>query len=412
MNPRVNSNRRHIPLVGPVHTRALGGNHLNDAANTPASPTTLANRLAGELLALRLRVSVYTSLPGSVATIRLDADHRFAVPLWPRACASASDSLRQEWREFRKELKSSTVDTVRVRWTYDSTLVAVESDLVSLLITAHASHPTILRFMANAFRLTCTVMANRVRFSIREVIAVSPYRVNRWQRCLFYSHPISVIPNALPDSTRTVSRACGVGGLILDVAYFSRLKKVRTPIRSFATVVSNYPHTEVRLVGSGLALGDPTAERVSSRRLVMKATFGGPAERSRIDVEYAFPPIFCHPSAEEAQPVALPGGTQRRICRHRRRLLWRFDLSLIDGRAVMFVDVRSVSALADRVSEALDFVVLGYAIDRDVICAIERRHGAETVARRHVVARHDSARLTRPRSVRGMNRRYGRSGGE
>ena len=380
--------RLHIALVGPAEPRSLE-RHLNTEVSIPDGLGGVpVNELADGLLALGHRVSIYTCSPAVNTTVRMGGERLdiTVVPYRHSARARALDFFRQERRDLERELKNSSADIVHAHWTYEFALAAIKSANSPVLVTAHDAPLTILRHMTDAYRLIRTAMAIRVRFAIRELTAVSPYLEHSWRTQMLYRRPISVIANVVPDLPPADPSSVRSRWVILDVAGDSPLKNVRTLIRAFAIVVAKYPKAELRLVGPGLAAEDPIAEWARSQQLDRNITFVGSADRARIANEYARASILCHPSLEEAQPLALIEALRAELVVIGGASSGGVPWTLFDGRAGILVDVRSASAIADGIESALARVAGGFSPDPDLVLALEARHGKETVARDYVAA--------------------------
>lgn len=383
----MSDDRLHIALVGPAEPKALA-HRLNDAVDIPNGLGGVpVNELAEGLLSLGHRVSIYTCSPAVSNTVRLSGEHLdiTVVPYRRSARARALDFFRLERRDLEGELKKSSFDVVHAHWTYEFALAAIKSEKLPLLVTAHDAPFTILRFMPDVYRLIRTAMAIRVRFSLRELTAVSSYLADRWRRQMLYRRPISVIANIVPElPPPSVPSGVRNRWVVLDVATDSRLKNVRTLIRAFAIIVETHPQAELRLVGPGLGAGDATAEWARSCRLDANVTFVGPLDRGLIANEYARASIFCHPSLEEAQPLALLEALDAGLVVIGGESSGGVPWTLFEGRAGILVDVTSPSAIAGGISEAIARVDCGYRLDPDLIRAIKARHGRNSVSRAYV----------------------------
>jgi len=377
----VNGDRLHIALVGPLHPRALA-HHLGNSVNIPDGLPTPVNELAGALLALGHRVSVYTPLLACGTTAPLvgeNLDITF-IPYRTRVRTRALDFFRVERKELEKELKNSEADIIHVHWTYELAFAALKSGKAPVLVTAHDAPLTILRFTPDAYRLICAAMAVRTRFAIRELTAVSPYLAHRWRIEMFYRRPISVIPNIVPDLPAAAASTVRSRWLILDVADAGPRKNVRNLIRAFALVLKRYPQAELRLVGDGLAAEDPIAEWARSQQLDVNVTFVGRVNRAEIATEYARASVFCHPSLEESHGVsiieALDAGLPVIAGESSGGVPW----VLFDGQAGKLVDVRDPIAIASAISDALGDPSSTVGAGFDVARAVTDRYRPEVVA--------------------------------
>jgi glycosyltransferase involved in cell wall biosynthesis len=239
--------------------------------------------------------------------------------------------------------------------------------------------------MPDAYRLIRTAMAIRVRFAIRELTVVSSYLADRWRKEMLYRRPIAVIANIVPALPPPANPSSVRNRwVVLDVATDSRLKNVRTLIHAFATVLKKYPQAELRLVGPGLGAVDAIADWARSCRLDANVTFVGSLDRARIADEYARASIFCHPSLEEAQPLALLEALDAGLVVIGGESSGGVPWTLFGGRAGILVDVTSASAIADGISDAMALVDRGYCLDPDLAQAIEARHGRDAVTRAYV----------------------------
>ena len=379
--------RLHIALVGPAEPRALE-QHLYDLADIPDGLGGVpVNELADGLLSLGHRVSIYTCSPAVSDTVTLGGEllDITVVPLRRSARARALDCFRQERRDLERELKKSSFDVVHAHWTYEFALAAIKSGKSPLLVTAHDSPFTILRFMPDAYRLIRIAMAIRVRFAIRDLTAVSPYLAHRWRTQMLYRRPLSVIANIVPGMPPPTNPLCVRNRwVVLDVATDSRLKNVRTLISAFAMIVKRYPQAELRLVGPGLGPADAIADWARSCGLDANVTFVGSLDRGRIADEYARASILCHASLEEAQPLALLEALDAGLVVIGGESSGGVPWTLFEGRAGILVDVSSASAIADGIADAMARVERGYCLEPGLARAIEARHSRDAVTSAYV----------------------------
>ena len=379
--------RLHIALVGPAEPRALADYLNHDETEIPDGLGGVpVNELADGLLSLGHRVSIYTCSPAVSSIVRLGGEHLdITVVPFRRVRARALDFFRQERRDLERELKKTSFDIVHAHWTYEFALAAMKSSKSPVLVTAHDAPFRILRFTTDTYRLIRTAMAIRARLAIRHLTAVSPYLADHWRTKLLYRRPIPVIANIVPHLPPTnPPSSVRNSWIILDVASDGRLKNVRTLIRAFAMVVEKYPRAELRLVGPGLGAEDPVADWARSHRLDANVTFVGPLDRGRIADEYARASIFCHPSLEESHGLSLQEALDAGLVVIGGESSGGVPWTLFEGRAGLLVDVRSPSAIADGIAEAIARVDRGYCLNPDLERKIEARHGREAVSRAYV----------------------------
>ncbi|WP_181436523.1 glycosyltransferase family 4 protein [Curtobacterium sp. MCPF17_001] len=270
------------------------------------------------------------------------------VPYRLRARTRALDFFSAERAALKSELKSFDADVYHAHWTYEFALACLDAGSTPLLVTAHDAPLTVLKRMPDPYRLVRTIMAVAVRSRINELTAVTPYLADRWRTEMLYRRPIRVVTNPTPDmGSRSDMPPSDL--VILDVANGSRLKNVRRLVRAFSTVLKRVPKAELRLVGPGLERGASLHRWAARQGLDTNVHFLGTLPRDALAREYSRASMFCHPSREESQGIALLEAIQFELPIIAGKKSGAVSWTLFDGEAGVLVDVRRTAAIADAI---------------------------------------------------------------
>ncbi len=318
--------RDYLPLgLGGVPVNALG-RALHDAGHTVV------------LITSSREISEPMTFTGSRLTIEVH-------PYRSRARERALDLFREERRGVQEALKHHMVDVVHAHWTYEYAWGALAAT-APVVVTAHDSPFTVLRWNADMYRLVRLVMAWRVRMSTRHLTAVSPYLAQRWRRTMLYRRGISVVPNIAPFEPR-LPRVRSKGFLnIVDVADGSRLKNTKVLLEAFTLVRKERPEARLTLIGGGLDEHGAVAQWARSRAFDRDVTFVGHATHERVDEVLRTADVLAHASLEESQSVILLEAMAHNLAIVAGRDSGGVAWTLGDGAAGELVDVTSARDIA------------------------------------------------------------------
>lgn len=291
-----------IALVGPAAPREFAGLLHTKGESIPVGlGGTPVNALVRALLGAGHHITLITASPDIEEVWRVTGDglDMAVVPYRRRARERARDLFRMERRLIADEIRRIDVQIINAHWSYEFGWPAVTSQLPHVL-TTHDAPLTILRHLPDPYRLLRALMAYRVRYAARTVIAVSPYLAKAWHRQMGYRRPIAVIPNIVPDLPVRQPQQHD-HPVVLDISDSSRRKNVLGLLRAFRLVHARFPEAELRLVGPGLGVADVLALRARKEGLTAGVTFLGPLTRPEVAQELADATVLCHSSFEESQ---------------------------------------------------------------------------------------------------------------
>jgi glycosyltransferase involved in cell wall biosynthesis len=241
---------------------------------------------------------------------------------------------------------------VHAHWTYEYELASQDSGIPHVT-TAHDSPLTILRYTHDFYRLARFAVAYKARSGIRHLSAVSPYLADRWRTQMRYRGPIAVIPNPMPIDL-PARRAPSDHPVVLDVASSGPLKNVGTLLKAFRLARRAIPEAELRLAGPGLANDGRLARWAAKEGLQQGVTFMGPLDRAQLAIEYARSWILVHPAREEACPMVILEALGAGLPVIGGDRSGGVPFVLDHGRLGVLTDIRSHSAIAARIVDALE----------------------------------------------------------
>lgn len=280
-------------------------------------------------------------------------------------------------------LREIRPDVIHAQWTYEFALASAEAAVAPVLVTARDSPLKIFALYLDSYRFFRLLLAIRARVSIRHISAPSPY-LARSLRWFGYFGTIPVIPNLVSSSSAASSDIVRRSTTVLYVANASRGKNVRTLLRAMVLVRTQHPDAELRLVGDGLAPGDPVAAWARQQGLDKHVEFVGYADRMALAREYARAAVFCSPSLEESFGNTLVEALQAGLPVIAGKNSGAVPWVLFDGRAGRLVDVRDPTAIAVAVCDAIDDPSSTVAPGFDVAESIAERYSPSAVAGRYL----------------------------
>jgi glycosyltransferase involved in cell wall biosynthesis len=190
---------------------------------------------------------------------------------------------------------------VHAHWTYEFAWGALASKN-ALIVSAHDSPFTVLKFQPSAYRLIRLIMAIALSRRIRHLTAVSPYLAQKWRRQMLYRRPVAVVPNIAPFQTTPVARSIeGDDELrIVDIADGSSRKNVATLLAAFRIIRQYRPDATLVLMGAGLSRNDQLATAGPDG-----VSYMGRVSRETVARELSRATMFVHPALEESQPMCF-----------------------------------------------------------------------------------------------------------
>jgi glycosyltransferase involved in cell wall biosynthesis len=274
------------------------------------------------------------------------------LPRRSRARHVVKDLYRAERRQMEAVLKRSDAEVIHAHWTYEFAWAA-STDKRPLIVTAHDSPLTVLRYQPDAYRAVRALVAIIVRPKLGTLTAVSPYLRLRWQREMLYRGAIEVIPNMVRTPTDQTSPRDDNSSVILDVTNSGRLKNVSTLLAAMKTVRKNHPDAVLRLIGPGLTDDSDLARRAEEIGVRDVTEFIGEVPFDRLSSEYRAAAVFAHPSREESFGLALAEAMVNGLPviggRDSGAVPWLLD----GGRAGRLTDMTSGALLATEVESML-----------------------------------------------------------
>lgn len=341
----------HIAIVGPANPEEFAA----DLQSVDVFPTGMGGRpvnaLVRSLLDLGHEVTLFTCTPGGHTTWTATGPSLriVAVPFRRRAKHRALDFFREERLALAHELKKCDADIFHAHWTYEFALACIGAKVGPLVVTAHDAPWTILRHMPDPYRLIRTIMAVRARASIKNLTVVSPYLGLRWRKEMLYTRPAAVISNAVPHLDVERSAVASKHPIILTVGDASVWKNIKALLAAFVLVRVQFPDSEMRVVGDGLENSGSIALWARTQALDAGVSFLGSLGRSEISQQYTEATLFCHPSLEESQGMALleamSAGIPIVAGNNSGAVAW----TLFDGEAGILTDVRLPTRIADSI---------------------------------------------------------------
>jgi glycosyltransferase involved in cell wall biosynthesis len=340
----------HIAIVAPANPSEF----VADLVTTQEFPKGMGgvpvNVLIRSLLDLGHQVSLFTASTGLEDVWRAEGPRLkvVVVPYRSRARDRALDFFRKERFALSAEISECRADVFHAHWTYEFALAAIRAGANPLVVTAHDAPLTVLRYLPDAYRFIRLLMAIRVRFSIRNLTAVSPYLAKKWRSQMGFLSPIFVIPNPVPPmEIRTKNSKRPI--VILDVANGSALKNLKTLLRAFPAILLEYPTATLRLVGEGLGPDNKLAVWSKNKMLADGVLFIGPVSRSQLAAEFSVATVFCHPSLEESQGVCLLEAMNAKVPVVAGSKSGAVPWTLFDGEGGLLVDVTSTKSISDAI---------------------------------------------------------------
>lgn len=297
-----------IALVGPAEPRAFEDLIDADVRDTlppglggvPVNDLGRALHDAGHTLVL-ITSSRDIAEPMTFAGDRLTIEVH---PYRSRARDRALDLFRAERRGVQKALKRHEVDVVHAHWTYEYAWGALSAN-APVVVTAHDSPFTILRWQTDMYRCLRLAMAWRVRASTRYLTAGSPYLAERWKSTMRYQRDIAVVPNIAPFEAQPPRKRVPGSLNIVDVADASHLKNIRGLLRAFALVREAAPEARLTLIGGGLDTRGEIALWARDRKFDGGVSFLGAKSHAHVATVLQSSDVLAHASRQEAQPMIL-----------------------------------------------------------------------------------------------------------
>jgi len=339
-----------IAIVGPSSPKELAthldGTNQERALGIPGLGGRSVNNLVSAVIDAGTSVELVTLLPGLTGSLVLEGSKLRILAAPYRAGHRARDLFRAERRHIERLLTRTHAPVLVAQWTYEFALGALADGRPTLVI-ARDSPFTILRYLADPYRVIRTALAILTRVRADHLVANSPYTAKAWRRQMLYRREIPVVPNVvIPAPNRSNGSRGNRVPVILDVTDNGRRKNAQSLVRAMTGVLASYPETRLRLVGPGLTASSVEAQLADSLGVRHAIEFLGPVDVDQVNAEYSNATIFVHPALEEsfglsvgeAMSHGLPvigGGNAGAVP-------WVLD----QGRAGILVDPRDPAAIA------------------------------------------------------------------
>lgn len=355
----------HIALLAPFAPADLGHRLQADARELPAGygGAPLVAVLVDALLAIGLRITAITvqyGRPADAPPVVLQGTNLRLVVLAGRGHAwrfetglpgRALDQFRYERSALRAAIDAAAPDLVHAHWTYEFALAALASGRPHL-VTAHDVPARIWQHTRSPYRALRWWMARQVLQQAQHLSAVSEHVA----RCIrpVSSAPVSVVPNPVPPRALALGRvrqAATSAQVALVSNGFSALKNTRVVLQAVAQLRARLPQAELHLYGQDFERGGPAQRWAAAQGLCEGCHFHGVLPHAQLLAALAAHDLLVHPALEESfavvvaealalgLPVVAGAGSG--------------GVPEAAGRAQWLVDVRSPSALAAALHEAL-----------------------------------------------------------
>jgi len=302
----------------------------------PCSPSGLSDLLFGEDAAYAIEYDGFGGIPViELARGLIESGHRVTVVTTPAsrftpgavfrgpalqivcvpqrgATRSIIDGYRRESRLMGAAIREAAPDIVHAHWTYEFALGALSSGL-TVVVTAHDSPFTVLRYLRHPYRVGRLIVAFRVALKARHLSTVSPVLAQRWKRQMLFRRPVEVIPNSIPHDVLPLERRVSHTPTIISIGSPGRLKNIQSLLTAFKIVRSANPDVQMRLIGPGLNSGGRFHVSATKAGLDERVTFVGEVDRETLAKEYSSAWLMVHPSLEESFGLVLIEGVMSGI---------------------------------------------------------------------------------------------------
>lgn len=369
----------HVALVGPA-TLSEMQKYFSKPIESAGYPFPLIPTLVDAFLSTGIRVTVVTTgkditrpLHYKEGTVQL-----FVVPSSKRGVVRGLTFFAKERKGIAASLKSARPDIIHSHWMYEFTLGALDSKCAPVLATTHDAPLTVWKYYRNVYRGLRAVMAFAAARRVSRLTAVSPYLAEAFRKQMLYSAPIDVIPNPMvvpkgfkKKSTELIQ--------VLTLGDSSKLKNVKTLLWSFRPIRVKFDNVTLRLAGPGLSVDGEMAAWANENGLVDGVAFLGMLSRDEVAEELSSSQLFCHPSLEESQGVALLEAMSYKIPIVAGKNSGAVPWTMFEGKAGDLCDVSSIQDLTSALESCIIKINSGQTVSTVTESELIERFGLETV---------------------------------
>lgn len=325
----------------------------------------LIGHLAREVYDRGHSVTVFALSSEVNSTVRLSTDRLQVIIMPQRARRTAYDFYSHERKILSEAMSGSDCDIIHAHWTYEFA-AAGQSSGKPVLITAHDSPLVLPRFFLWTKGMLFWVMRSflglKVVAGASAMSAVSPYVQGHLQVVSRSDSDITVIPNGVGESlfqlgSRRLERWSPSQPLTLAMVLegFTRRKNAKVALKAFQILRRKNPQIRMRCYGVGFGPGDDAERWAEKSGLLEGIEFVGKVSQERLFRELTEQThLLVHPSLEEAHPMALCEAMALGVPILGGRNSGGVAYTLADGAAGYLCDVRSASAIAETVQQAID----------------------------------------------------------
>lgn len=225
-------------------------------------------------------------------------------PQRKRARVLALSFFKDEIHEMRKCLLEIDSEIIHAHWTYEFAMAALSTEK-KVLLTAHDSPFSILRYYFDAYRLFRLFLAIRVRLKAKNITAVSNFLALKWNKQMFWMHKIPIIPNISPYPLLENRAYRDLAYRVLAIGDSSKLKNIQKLLSAWPKVLEVMPNSTLELIGYGLSDNDYLSKKINSKVKNESILFHGYQNRDFIYEKLLDADVLVHPSLHESQGLVL-----------------------------------------------------------------------------------------------------------
>jgi glycosyltransferase involved in cell wall biosynthesis len=300
-----------IILLGPCSPQdvltLLHADQINAAQTNLGYRGAPVSNLAIGLVRSGHVVSVVTSTPNIPENFSGPNFYLYQIQSRRRAKVKGITFFSNEVKKLTSQVNMIDADLVHAHWTYEFALAAIRSQHPHL-VTIHDNPYRVLAKLPDSYRFLRLLLALKTKNRIRNATSVSEYLASDWNSNMNMKIPLTIIPNLI--QAPSLSRSKNV--LTLDERLFvtsvgnsSKLKNIKTLIKSWSEISGEFPNFSLVLIGSGLDSGGKLNKWAEAHTLDRQIMWLGEINRERIEAIFSQTKILVHPSLEESQGMAL-----------------------------------------------------------------------------------------------------------
>ena len=293
-----------ITLCGPASLHLVRG-LLDDSTDLPEGYAyPLAAYLAKIYHARGHEVSIVSNVHGAASDSRWSGQ-RFEIRLDPRRRVKefVLDCYKQERQSTVRALCELEPDIVHGQWVYDYAHAVADSGIPHL-VTIRDYPWAIAKHTRSPYRVCRALYAHYVVPKIENLSAISNYVAEPFNKVYRYKKPIRLIPNGL-SSELFADESCierqGACRTITSVSGWDPRKNVKALLRAFNRLRKTHPQSRLRLIGSGLGVGEPGHVWAEAQGLTVAVEFAGKmAHAEMLQILREQSDMFVHSTLEES----------------------------------------------------------------------------------------------------------------